>query len=529
MSKRVIPLFAVFVLCGAYLIYVMLCEALTQEYVETVNSQARCTVTVCSTRGAIYDRMLRPLAGCMSEYRAVVVPSNETAENLAKIFPQGKIDEISDRLTGRTPFVVSVSDACSAGNGVDIFSVPVRYGKRTLAPHILGYVNCDGKGVSGAERVFDEYLSSCSGSMKATYTVDAVGRKLSGVKPQIFDSTPQSNAGVALTLDADIQMIAEDAAKQCLGKGAILVSEVSSGDILACVSTPGFDPSDVAASLESVDSPFVNRAFSDYDVGSVFKLVVAAAALESGISPETSFECTGSVDVGGVTFNCSSHTGHGLVNMEQATAFSCNSYFIQLAMQLGGEPILDFAQKLGFSKCIELFENWQTDAGILPEKSMMRNPAALANLSFGQGKLMLTPLHIAGFIGAAANGGVMNEPVIAAGLADRGRNISPFERKDGTRVMSEETAAYLRKFMRACMEYGTGKNVAVERAQCAAKTGSAETGMERGGHEVTQAWFAGFFPYDEPKYVCVVLAEDGVSGAASAGPAFAYIADRLSV
>lgn len=83
--------------------------------------------------------------------------------------------------------------------------------------------------------------------------------------------------------------------------------------------------------------------------------------------------------------------------------------------------------------------------------------------------------------------------------------------------------------MRACVVYGTGKTVVTDRAVCAAKTGSAQTGIKTGGRSVVQAWYAGFFPYDEPQYACVVLAEDGESGAATAGPVFAYIADELSL
>jgi len=528
LSKRIVSLFGVIVFAAAFLIFRILEVSVRSDYVETANAQSRYTVTLAATRGTIYDRSMRPLAGEKNEYRAVITPSEETVEYVTRTFEQEQLFPIGEKLTGSAPFMISVDDASAAGTGVDVFGVPTRYGRR-IADHVIGYVNYDGKGVSGAERAFDDYLSQHSGTLKATYTVDARGRSLSGIEPEVVDSTSASKAGAVLTIDADVQMIAQTAAEKYIEKGAILVLDAHTAQIIACVSVPSFDPENIAESLGDSDAPLINRGFSRYDVGSVFKLVVAGAALESGVPSSFSYNCTGYVQIGNNVFNCSNRSGHGEICMEEAVAYSCNTYFIELAKQTGGEAILDFARDLGMGSAVEICDGWMTDKGILPDIKELQNPAALANLSFGQGNLMMTPLHVASLICSIANEGEMTEPSIFMGYSDMHGTLSEIPPKESRRVMSRETAWQLREYMRACVVYGTGKNTETERVGCAAKTGSAQTGIKSDGHEIIQAWYTGFFPYEEPKYVCVVLVEDGESGAVSAGPVFAFIADSLSL
>lgn len=528
MGKRIISLFCVIVFSAAFLIFRILSISLESEYVQTAGAQSRYEVTISSTRGTIYDNAMRPLAGGKNEYKAVITPSPQTAEYVMGVFRQDELSDISERLKGNSPFVMKVNDASCAGTGVDVFRAPTRYGS-SIANHIIGYINYEGRGVSGAEYVFDEYLSRNSGTLKAVYTVDARGRSLSGIKPEVIDSTSISKAGVVLTIDADVQMTVQAAAEKFLDKGAVLVLDADTCEILACVSTPGFDPENVALSLDDSNAPLINRAFSVYDVGSVFKLVVAGAALESNTEIEYTHNCTGYVEIGNNIFNCSNRNGHGIIGLEEAVAYSCNTYFIELAKLVGGENILSFAEKLGMSDVITLCDGWMTDKGILPDIKTLVNPAALANLSFGQGELMLTPLHIAKLICAVANDGEVTEPGILKGYVDMHGNLTTRDTRIYTRVMSSETAQRLKEYMRSCVIYGTGRNTQAARVNCAAKTGSAQTGIRVDGKEVIQAWYAGFFPYENPEYVCVVLCEDGESGAVSAGPVFAYIADELSL
>ena len=136
-------------------------------------------------------------------------------------------------------------------------------------------------------------------------------------------------------------------------------------------SAPGFDPRNVAQSMDDPDSPLVNRAFGAYAVGSTFKLLVAAAALEQGVSPEQTYICNGWMDVNGQIFKCNQLAGHGEMDMEQAIAHSCNCYFIQLAQQVGAQDLRDMAVRFGFSKADLLADTLQTARGIVPDAEQL--------------------------------------------------------------------------------------------------------------------------------------------------------------
>ena len=528
-DRRLITTFCIMLLLSGVVMVDLLKISLRREFVEAANTQSTYSVTVDTSRGRIYDHKMRSLAGGRLQYRAVIEPSAETTEHLFGVIEPGELSAISDGLKGRSPFVYVARDASIAGPGVRVFRGEERYGENSVAEHIVGCVDGSGAGASGAEYAFNEYLEECSGSLTAVYTVNSRGRSLSRAEPVIYDTSANSNGGVVLTLDYDIQRVAEEAADEFIERGAIVVVEVPSGKIRACVSRPGFDRGDMAASLERDDAPLIDRAITAYDVGSVFKLVVAAAALDSGIEPEWTCECTGSVQIGSNVFHCSNRSGHGELDMSEAVAGSCNIYFIKLAQQLGGARILEQAKRLGFGEKIMLADNFAAEAGRLPALNSLENPAALANLAFGQGELMATPMHVAQLAAAVANGGMMPETtVFESFVTPKGERFGQRAPAQPQRVMSENTADLLRQFMIKTVVSGTGKKGASEKTTSAAKTGTAQTGMVRDGHKVLQAWYAGFFPADEPKYVCVVLVEDGESGGASAGPVFARIADRLA-
>lgn len=526
-DARIVALYCVILLLSAAVSARLLKITLRSEFVEAAASQSTYHVTVDTSRGRIYDCKMRPLAGGRLQYRAVIEPSQQTTELLFRTLGQEELAKISGQLTGRSPFVYIAKDASIDGDGVRVFRGEKRYGSNSVAEHTIGYLDSAGKGVSGMEYACNDYLEECSGSITAVYTVNSRGRSLSGVEPEVTDTSANSEGGVVLTLDYDIQQIAEEAADEFIERGAVVIMELPSGKIRASVSRPGFRQDNIAASLDDEAAPLINRAITAYDVGSVFKLVVAAAALENGIEPEWTCECTGSLQIGDNVFHCSNRNGHGELDMRGAVAGSCNIYFIRLAQQLGGARILDYAEKLGFGKEILLAENYSTDTGCLPDRKSMTNPAALANLSFGQGKLMATPVHIACLAAAVANGGLLPEPTVyECSVTPEGERFAKRETQP-VRVISENTAALLKAFMIETVVNGTGKQGAGEKTSSAAKTGTAQTGIIRNGHKVLQAWYAGFFPAEEPRYVCVVLVEDGASGGATAGPVFKYIADNI--
>lgn len=225
---------------------------------------------------------------------------------------------------------------------------------------------------------------------------------------------------------------------------------------------------------------------------------------------------------------CINRTAHKNVNMYTAVAHSCNTYFINIAGETGADKILSMAENLGFGKSTQLAENYRSEAGTLPTAESLKNPAALANFSFGQGTLTVTPVQIAAMFAAIARGGEYIEPSVVIGLTDENLNIISTPKKAASHTaMSSETAHVLGECLRTAVLEGTAKAGASDKVTSAAKTGTAETGIFKNNRAINQAWYAGYFPYENPEYVCVVLTESGSSGGASSGPVFKEIAERI--
>ncbi|MCL2884458.1 MAG: penicillin-binding transpeptidase domain-containing protein, partial [Oscillospiraceae bacterium] len=256
--------------------------------------QSRVVVTVAEARGTIYDRNMTPLVNDRYTYRAAVTPE---AQAMSAVM--GELDAAAlQRLQQGRPVVVDLSQPAPFADGLLQFRVPERYNGAILAPHVIGTLDDSGlHGASGAEQAFDDTLTADSGSITVAYTVDALGRPLANQTPEVTDTMDNAKAGVVLTLDARIQDIAEAAARRYMTKGAVVVTDPATGEILALVSLPDYQPTAMAKALANPDSPLLDRALSAYDCGSVFKIVSAASALENGI---TSFEatCSGVLDVG---------------------------------------------------------------------------------------------------------------------------------------------------------------------------------------------------------------------------------------
>ncbi|MED9890733.1 penicillin-binding transpeptidase domain-containing protein [Ruminococcus champanellensis] len=307
--------------------------------------QGTYTLRVGSTYGNIYDRNLEPLTNRDTEYLAAVIPTDQTAAVLKGHVPEGY--DLAEQLRAGKPFVCPVDSEEISGEDVLVFSVPVRYGESRLAQHLMGYA-LEGEGVCGLESAYQQLLRQDTGTNQVVYQVNGQGELLAGSPAKVTPAEPVKT-GVVTTLDRDIQQICEDAAQQ-MERGAVVVMDVHSGDILAMVSRPDFDPAALGEALRSENSPFVNRALNAYSVGSIFKLAIAASAIQNGISPGYSYQCTGMTQIYGQMFRCHRHSGHGIQNMIDATANSCNTYFISLVQQLSVKQMLETVSALGFGR-----------------------------------------------------------------------------------------------------------------------------------------------------------------------------------
>ena len=305
------------------------------EYVAAAGSQSLYRLEVAQSRGSIYDRDLEPLVGETRELVAAVAPTIQS------------IGALETATKGRFRSRL----APGPGGGQALYHLPAHFGggpqhrfvlraqalpEDQLAPHVIGYLDSQGRGAAGIELAMDDLLAGFSGEVSVTYQVDALGRVIAGADRQVVDTLSGSRGGVALTLDRSLQELAEEAAEG-LGKGAVVITQVPDCQILALASVPDFSPSTLGEAAEDPDAPLVNRGFSAYAPGSVFKLVVAAALLEGG-SPLEDFVCTGSVNVDGLAFHCIGGEPHGEVGLEEALAQSCNCYFINAARSLGARP-----------------------------------------------------------------------------------------------------------------------------------------------------------------------------------------------
>ncbi|MCI5802317.1 MAG: penicillin-binding protein 2 [Oscillospiraceae bacterium] len=527
MEKRSVVLFAVLILLfvGIYFrIYALTCGGMQAE---AAAGQGRCTLEVYRSRGIIYDCRGTPLVNSSFKTVGTVLPGPKSALALKGLFPDG--ETWLERMRSGKPFALELADNGMGYPGVEAFQTPVRYGENQLAVHTIGYTDGEGKGMAGVERAYDELLAVGGEKLDVSYEVNALGQALAGGEPEI-NLTGEALSGVRLTLDARIQRACEEVMKRYVDRGAAVVMEADTGKLRAVVSLPDYDPADVADFVDREDSPFINRAFSAYAVGSTFKLLTAAAALEEGISPERTYECRGYIDVEGQIFKCNNLAGHGEMTMETAVEYSCNTYFIDLALELGGEALRREALSFGFSRSDLIADRMETASGSIPSLNQLENPAELGNFGFGQGVLTATPVQIAKLTAVFANGGYLVTPRLIEGTVDAQGNFSAAEGFAPNRVTDEADARKIGNFMRLTVEEGTGVLAAPEQGGAGGKTASAQTGILNPdtGEEIVHAWFSGFFPAEAPKYVLVVFMEDGQSGNRAAAPVFKEIADRVT-
>lgn len=518
------------IICFFFIVLLMFISSLriyqisVMDYHETARAQSSFSLEVTKHRGIIYDCNLTPLVATTSKYVAAVPPTPKAVVGLRKLLSGDELQQALQRLEGGKPILVDVP-VFTETEGIEIFSIPSRYKNDQPAAHIIGYLDGSGHGTAGIEASYDDILYS-NQSLTIRYSIDAWGRILPGAEPEINGITGSTNSGLALTIDSKIQEIVERAAQK-LQTGAVVVLKVGTGKIRAIASLPSFNSNAVSESLNNPLSPLFNRALAAYDVGSGFKPLIAAAALEKGISPNYQYTCTGSIEIGGRTFKCHNELGHGPLNMKSALTVSCNTYFYHLATITGAEALHVMATSLGFGQQRILARNIAADKGNLTSLEVLKTqPAALANFAIGQGDLLLSPVALISLYEAIANGGIYHPPTIVEGLVEEGRLIPSQDKPAYTKIMKESTARFLKECLINVVENGTGQKAKPEKFGAGGKTATAQTGW--GDSNNVHGWFSGFFPADSPKYAVIVLAENGVSGSYSCAPVFKEIADGIN-
>ncbi len=517
-------LFCIF--CGLTAHYLTLAKNPASAVVE---GQSSTTVRVASVRGGIYDRNGRLLVNDTTELRLCIAPYTRTMSLLAECMAKDAFALLSARLESGRPIVTLADETFPDVQGVRRFHVPRRYGERVYAPHLVGYLGADGNGAVGMELAFNDLLCACNGELSVTYSINAAGHLLTDTSPTVTNTLNQAVAGVIMTIDRDIQQYTEEIALRHLQKGAVLVATADKAEILASVSVPTFQPHTVATLLDAADSPLMDRTLQNYNCGSVFKIVSAAAALEAGVPITREYTCNGVCAINGVRFHCHNRLGHGVLDMERAFALSCNCYFIQLMQEVGAEGMYYTATALGFDRAVIPAENYKTARATVPSlEELQASDAALANLSFGQGSLLATPYHMIQMLSAVVNGGEMYRPTVVRGTVEANGDVKEYAITPSQTAFSAVTARNLRRLMVAAVGEGaTGEKANPANGGAGGKTGTAESGWITENGESVQNWFVGYYPAENPQYLVAVLAEDSNTTRASAAEVFHHICDGL--
>lgn len=518
------------VLCAAILCRVYWIGTDT-AYAASAGGQSLSETELPRSRGNFYDRSGLPLTGTEPRWYALCIPGDSS---YATLFPYVSFEEQSELYEKRnsmSPFLVEVNTDLTA-NRVYTYTGSERYLTNPIARHLIGYLNGEGAGVSGLERAYEDVLSQSGDLRTVSCITTAQGSLMTGTNPEL-QAADGTNQGVQLTLGADLQRACEGIAAQAIDKGCILVMDTATGEILASVSMPEFDPDDLVKSIEADDTSLINRPLSAFSAGSVFKVVLAQAAYEAGYSWFT-HDCTGSVEVGDQVFRCAEGRAHGVVNLRGALEQSCNCYFIKLGQLLGGERILQAARKFGFGQASAVAPGLKSAEGNLPSAQSVAdtNGGQLAMFSFGQGTLTVTPLQITAMMNAVANGGIWKAPRFVQGVvdADTMELVQPVETAEDVRVCDSDTANILRSMLISVVEEGIGRQAAPDTGQAGGKTGTAQTGQfDENGEELLNYWFSGFWPADDPRYTITVLQDTTLEPETSSAALFARVVDAITV
>jgi peptidoglycan glycosyltransferase len=350
----------------------------------------------------------------------------------------------------------------------------------------------------------------------------------------------QEGNDVVTNLDPEAQRVALGAL-EAVGFGAVVAIEPATGRVKVLASNPPYDPNRVPEHLEELNqdptSPLFNRATQgQYPPGSTFKVVTAAAGLDSGaITPETAINAPGTLDVQGLPLANDFNQNWGSITLDTALTNSVNTWFAQLGEKVGQETLFEYMEAFGFGTkpAIDLPANQLSPSGVFSEGELLgrHDPVDIARVAIGQERLLMTPLQNALVAAAVANGGHEMKPQIWSRVVDPdGRDTKRLDPSQFSQPISEETAKELTTAMEGVVNEGTGTNAAISGVPVAGKTGTAETPFNEtcGGGDLNQAWFMGFAPANDPKIAIAVSIEcTSAFGGDVAAPIFREVAETI--
>ena len=566
MRLRIIRTIIVF--CVAVLVFSLWYIQCVQRsrYMELSERNRIRLIPLVAPRGNLYDRKGDLLAGSRLAFDCTIIPQEfkadeEQLEQLSLML-QVPSDSLKKKIrdNAKAPFIsvtlkkdigketaIIISERGVEFPGLLIHTYPTRYYPNgSVGSHIAGYIGrisgpeldalrdygykgMDFVGRSGLEFNYDNYLKGEEGGMQIE--VDSRGRELKvlGIKE------PEKGRDITLTIDLELERYIDSLLEGY--RGAIIVMNSESGEILGLVSKPDFDPNIFASSSDSGviknllrrrDYPFINRAVSGtYPPGSAFKIVTASAALESKkIGAKEKLNCNGFYFVGNRRFNCWRKSGHNLQTMREGIKNSCNVFFYQAGRRAGVDALSDYAFRYGFGMPTGIDLPYEAD-GILPGRAWKKRhkkeswyEGDTVNFAIGQGYLSVTPIQTLKMMNAVATEGKLVKPFLVKKIED----VEIFNPEERQLDISKATFRIIKEGVREAVngKGGTAKRASVEGLEIAGKTGTAQTGGDQ-----THAWFAGFSPVKTPKISLVIFLEYGGKGGDKPCRIAAQIFDKL--
>ncbi len=524
-------------------------------------------IPIMPSRGRIYDRHGQILVDNRPSYSLYIVPyefkKNPVDAAVISSIVGLSIDEIMERIKdrGNGPFtpVRLIRDMCFETlskveehrldlRGVFYQVEPVRtYPSPIRAPHVLGYVGeisntelkqlKDGNhhrgdivGKSGVEKSYDDVLQGQRGYRYVE--VDVKGREVGNFEGA-RDVPSIQGRSLRLTLDAALQEVVENLMEE--KRGAVVVLDPTCGDVLAMTSAPdyslepfanGVSPEIWNRLMEDPDKPLLHRAVqAQLPPGSTYKLALMVAALkECKIDPDDETTCPGYLWLGRRMFHCWQPDGHGSVNLLDALKVSCNVYFYRLGLRVGIDAWARSGRLLGFGAPTGIDLTGES-SGLLPDREYLNkkygqkgwSKGMLANLSVGQGDLLVTPTQMIQLAAVIAMEGRMVQPHLVGWIQEDGSDVwvEKQVRSRDVRGISRDVFYRVKEGMFRVVNHskGTGSAARIPGADVCGKTGTAQN-----PHGEDHAWFIGFAPRQEPRIALAVVVENGGSGGAVAAP-----------
>ncbi|WFD09157.1 stage V sporulation protein D [Tepidibacter hydrothermalis] len=507
-------------------------------------------------RGTIYDRKGKELAVSITKSTVWAKPSEIkdkkiVAKELSMILEEEE-DEIYKKISKKVA-LVKVKRWIEDDKASQIRKLKMKgiwiaednkryYPYGNFAAHILGHVSSDNEGVSGLELRHNKELKGFSGRL--VISTDASGREIPRGSEKYHE--PKDGSGMVLTVDETIQHYAEKAADKALiinkaKRVHVIVMQPKTGDILAMVSKPDYDPNNYRTPIyksfeEELNkysekdkikgwfkmwrNPIVNDT---YEPGSTFKLITSAAGLEEGVvTPEDEFYDKGFIMVGGRRIKCWRHyRPHGHETFTEAVQNSCNPVFVEVGQRLGVKNLYKYIKAFGLTSKTGIDLPGEENGLMYNEKNV--GPVELATISFGQ-SISVTPIQLITAISCIANDGKLMKPRIVKEFIDnKGNVVKSIEPEMVRRVISQETSRTLRGIMESVVAEGSGKKAYIEGYHVGGKTGTAQKvidGRYAKGRYITS--FVGIAPASKPEVAVIAIVDepngDTQFGSTTAGP-----------